>query len=174
MHFTHQGVFNGVKRVAKGLVQHERVWNRNYVWLLHSYEIYVLGCEIILSPFYCLCKPQLFSYHDLNQNHSKPKLQFSQTLHSSHNFVQVKVFLKVTNTSLYTNQKEKKSRNFLKLIHHKVPQKIKKKQNRKETKSYGSPRDSTINHKETISHGAHVIPQLITRKQYHMVHMTST
>jgi hypothetical protein len=36
----------------------------------------------------------------------KPKLQFSQTLHSYDNFVQVKVFLKVTNTPLYTNQKE--------------------------------------------------------------------
>jgi hypothetical protein len=29
-------------------VQHEQVWNRNYVWLLHSYEIHVLGCKIIL------------------------------------------------------------------------------------------------------------------------------
>jgi hypothetical protein len=47
-----------------------------------------------------------FSYHDLNQNHSKPKFQFSQTLHSSNNFVQVKVSFKVTNTPLYTNQKE--------------------------------------------------------------------
>jgi hypothetical protein len=31
--------------------------------------------------------------------------------------------------------------------------------------------DYTIHHKETISHGAHVIAQFITRKQYHMVHM---
>jgi hypothetical protein len=37
---------------------------------------------------------------------SKPKFQFSQTLHSFNNFVQVKVILKVTNTPLYTNQKE--------------------------------------------------------------------
>jgi len=37
-------------------VQHERVWNQNYVWLLHSYEIYVLGYKIILSPFNCLYK----------------------------------------------------------------------------------------------------------------------
>jgi hypothetical protein len=50
--------------------------------------------------------------HKLHQNYSKPKafpkskLQFSQTLYSYHNFVQMKVFLKVTNTSLYTNQKE--------------------------------------------------------------------
>ncbi len=67
--------------------------------------------------------------------------------------------------------KGNKSRNFLKPIHHKVPQIIKRKQNQKETKSHGSPYDftinhkgtishsspceSTINHKETISHGAH-------------------
>ncbi len=31
--------------------------------------------------------------------------------------------------------------------------------NQKETKSQGSPCDSTINHKETISHGAHDINQ---------------
>jgi hypothetical protein len=40
------------------------------------------------------------------KNLSKSKLQFSQTLYSYHNFVQMKVFLKVTNTSLNTNQKE--------------------------------------------------------------------
>ncbi len=44
--------------------------------------------------------------HKQHQNYSKPKLQFSQTLYSYHNFVQMKVFLKVTNTSLNTNQKE--------------------------------------------------------------------
>jgi hypothetical protein len=53
-----------------------------------------------------------WSTHKLQQKYSKPKallkskLQFSQTLYSYHNFVQMKVFLKVTNTSLYTNQKE--------------------------------------------------------------------
>jgi hypothetical protein len=47
-------------------------------------------------------KPKPFKIKSL----SKPKLQFSQTLHSSNNFVQVKVFFKVTNTPLYTNQKE--------------------------------------------------------------------
>jgi hypothetical protein len=47
-----------------------------------------------------------------HQNYSKPKvlqnpkLQFSQTFYSYHNFVQMKVFLKVTKTSLNTNQKE--------------------------------------------------------------------
>jgi hypothetical protein len=50
--------------------------------------------------------------HKQHQNYSKPKafqnpkLQFSQTLYSYHNFVQMKVFLKVINTSLNTNQKE--------------------------------------------------------------------
>jgi hypothetical protein len=56
------------------------------------------------------------SFHELHINNTKiiqkpkafpkSKLQFSQTLYSDHNFVQMKVFLKVTNTSLYTNQKE--------------------------------------------------------------------
>jgi hypothetical protein len=46
--------------------------------------------------------PKLFK----TKNPSKSKLQFSQTLYSYHNFVQMKMFLKVTNTSLNTNQKE--------------------------------------------------------------------
>jgi hypothetical protein len=37
---------------------------------------------------------------------SKSKFQFSQTLYSYHNFVQIKMPLKLTNTSLNTNQKE--------------------------------------------------------------------
>jgi hypothetical protein len=43
-----------------------------------------------------------FSYHELHTNNTKT----IQTLYSYHNFVQMKVFLKVTNTSLNTNQKE--------------------------------------------------------------------
>jgi hypothetical protein len=56
--------------------------------------------------------PLPWSTHKLHQNYSRPKafskskFQFSQTLYSYHNFVQTKVFLKVTNISLYTNQKE--------------------------------------------------------------------
>jgi hypothetical protein len=81
----------------------------------------------------------------------------------------VKVFSQGHKHLLIYQPKGNKSRNFLKPIHHKVPQIIKRKQNHKETKSHGSPYDFIINHKGTISHGAHVIPQLITRKQYHMV-----
>jgi hypothetical protein len=44
--------------------------------------------------------------HKQRSNYSKSKLQFSQTLYLYHNFVQMKVFFKVTNTSLNTNQKE--------------------------------------------------------------------
>jgi hypothetical protein len=50
--------------------------------------------------------------HKQHQNYSKPKafqnpkLPFSQTLYSYHSFVQMKVFFKVINTSLNTNQKE--------------------------------------------------------------------
>jgi hypothetical protein len=56
-----------------------------------------------------------FSYHELNTNNTKTiqnqksfksKLQFSQTLYSYHNFIQMKVFPKVTNTPLNINQKE--------------------------------------------------------------------
>jgi hypothetical protein len=56
-----------------------------------------------------------FSYHELNTNYTKTiqnqkpfktKTSILTTLHSYNNFVQVKVFLKVTNTHLYTNQKE--------------------------------------------------------------------
>jgi hypothetical protein len=50
--------------------------------------------------------------HKQHQNYSKTK-SFSKnqnfhspTLYSYHNFVQMKVFLKVTNTSLNTNQKQ--------------------------------------------------------------------
>jgi hypothetical protein len=38
--------------------------------------------------------------------------------------------------------------------------------NHKETKSQGSPCDSTINHKETISHGAHDISQCTMTIQF--------
>jgi len=66
-----------------------------------------------------------FSYHKLNtnntktiQNHSKPKAFQNQNfnshklLHSYHNFVQVKVFLKIINTSLYTNKKKTNQETF--------------------------------------------------------------
>jgi len=59
----------------------------------------------------------LWTTHKQHQNYSKPKAfqnqnnQFSQTLYSYHNFVQMKVFLKVTNTSLNTNQKETNQKN---------------------------------------------------------------
>ncbi len=51
-----------------GHVQHEWVWDRNYVWLLHSYEICVLGYKIILPLFYWLCKP-----------HHSPTMNYTQT-----------------------------------------------------------------------------------------------
>jgi len=50
--------------------------------------------------------------HKQHQNYLKvktfqnQKLQFTQTLYSYHNFAQMKVFFKVTNTFLKTNQKE--------------------------------------------------------------------
>jgi len=57
-----------------------------------------------------------FSFHELHINNtktiqktksfSKIKTSIITTLYSYHNLVQMKVFLKITNTSLYTNQKE--------------------------------------------------------------------
>jgi len=56
-----------------------------------------------------------FSYHELHTNNTKTiqnqkpfkiKTSILQTLYSYHHFVQMKVFLKVTNTSLNINQKE--------------------------------------------------------------------
>jgi hypothetical protein len=54
-----------------------------------------------------------FSFHELNTNNTKTiqnqkafQKSILTTLHSNHNFVQREVFFKVTNTSLYTNQKE--------------------------------------------------------------------
>jgi hypothetical protein len=50
--------------------------------------------------------------HKQHQKYSKIKSFFKiktsilTTLYSYHNFVQMKMFLKITNTSLYTNQKE--------------------------------------------------------------------
>jgi len=61
-------------------------------------EIYVLGCKIVLPPFYWLCKPRR-SYHELHINNTKtihsknfPKTLnfYSQTFYSHHNFVQKK------------------------------------------------------------------------------------
>jgi hypothetical protein len=57
-----------------------------------------------------------FSFHELNINNTKTiqnqksfkkiKTSILTTLHSNHNFVQMEVSLKVTNTPLYINQKE--------------------------------------------------------------------
>jgi len=68
----------------------------------------------------------------------------------------MKVFLKVTNTCLNTNQKETNQETSKTYPPHVSPNN-QKEQNHKETKSHGSPCDYTINHKETTSHGAHDI-----------------
>ncbi len=68
----------------------------------------------------------------------------------------MKVPFKVTNISLNTNQKELIKKLPKTYPPHGSPNN-QKEQNHKETKSHGSPFDSTINHKETTSHGAHDI-----------------
>jgi hypothetical protein len=92
-----------------------------YVYYI-AMKIYVFDGRNIFSSFYCLCiticLPILLSWiKHKHQPLSKQKpfkiktsipftILFYQTLHSYNNFVQVKVFLKVTNTHLYTIQNE--------------------------------------------------------------------
>jgi hypothetical protein len=127
-----------------GSVQHERVWNRNYVWLLHNYEICVLGCKIILSPFYYLCKlhhSPTWTKHKQPQNHSKPKAFQNQNFNSNK--------LCIHTIILYKWKRFSRSQT---LIY--IP--TKKKLIKKLPKVYpphGLPCDSTINHKKTKSHG---------------------
>ncbi len=68
----------------------------------------------------------------------------------------MKVFLKVTNTSLNTNHKELIKKLPKTYSPHGSPNN-QKEQNQKEIRKRGSPCDSTINDKETTSHGAHDI-----------------
>ncbi len=66
---------------------------------------YSIGyASLIISPTmnYTYTTLKLFKTKSL----SKLKLQFLETLYSYHNFIQMKMFFKVTNTSLNTNQKE--------------------------------------------------------------------
>jgi hypothetical protein len=93
---------------------------------------------------YTQTTPKLFKTKSL----SKSKLQFSQVLYSYHNFVQMKVSFKVTNTSLNINKRKLIKKLPKTYPPHGSPN------NQKETKSHGSPCDSTINHKETTSHGS--------------------
>jgi hypothetical protein len=82
---------------------------------MYDYYIAMKSMSLVAKSFYHLSivyasftfllpwsKPKPFKTKTL----LKPKLQFSQTLHSSNTFVQMKMFLKVTNTPLNTNQKE--------------------------------------------------------------------
>jgi hypothetical protein len=83
-------------------------------------EIYVLGCTIIFSPFYCLCissKPLTILLpwikHKQHQNHSKPKpripSQFYPIKLCIHTIIlyQVKVFFQRSQTPPYILSKRK-------------------------------------------------------------------
>jgi hypothetical protein len=90
-----------------------------YVYYI-AMKIYVIACISIFSPFYCLCITSMshtiflpWISHKLHQNLSKlkswlPSQFYSMKLyiHTIIYFYQVKVFPKVTNTHLCTNQKE--------------------------------------------------------------------
>jgi hypothetical protein len=70
---------------------------------LFSHPSIVYASFTILLPWTKLKQHQ---NHSKSKVFQKSKLQFQQTLHSYHNFVQGEVFFKVTNTLLYTNQKK--------------------------------------------------------------------
>jgi hypothetical protein len=102
----------------------------------------------------------LFPYHDLNQNHSKPKAFQNQNFNSDKLCIHPITLYKWTCVS-------RSQTPFYILIKRKQVKKLPKtypsqgsSNNQKETKSQGNiitwcTCDSTINHKETISHGAH-------------------
>jgi hypothetical protein len=116
-----------------------------------------------------------FSFHELHINNTKtiqkPKKNFSKiktsiltTLYSYHNFVQKWRCFSRSQTPPYILTIRKQLKKLLKTYPpHGSPN------NQKKTKSHGSPCDSPINHKEQHHMVPHVIPQLITRKQHHMV-----
>jgi hypothetical protein len=96
-----------------------------------------------------------FSYHDLNQNHSKLKAFQNQNFNSHKLCIHLITLYKwrypsKSQTPFYILTKRKQIKKIPKVY---SPQGYSN--NQKETKSHGSPYDSTINHKETISHGTH-------------------
>jgi hypothetical protein len=109
--------------------------------------------------------------HKQHQNHSKPKAFQNQNFNSHKLCIHIITLYKWrcfsrSQTPPYILTKRKIVKKLPKVYpSHGSPN------NQKERKSHGSPCDSIINHKETISHGAHVISQLITRKHNHMGHM---
>ncbi len=86
-------------------------------------KFYVFDCINIFPPFYCLCitnmshQSPIMITHKQHQNIFKLKSQFLSQfyfvklyIYTTTYFYQVKVFSKVTNTFLYTIQKETKQK----------------------------------------------------------------
>jgi hypothetical protein len=104
-----------------------------------------------------------FSYHELHTNNTKTiqnqKPFLHQNFHSLKlcihvkNFVQNKVFSR-SQTPLYILTKRKLVKKLFKTYPSQGSPNNQKGQNHNETKSHGSPWDSTINHNETKSHGS--------------------
>jgi len=122
-------------------VQHKRVWNRNYVWLLHSYEIYVLGCKNYSLTLQLFMHASPFSYHELNTNNAKT-IQ-NQKPFKNQNFNCNKLCIHII--TLYKWRCFSRSQT---LTYIPTKRKLVKKLP-KVYPPYGSPCDSTINHKET-------------------------
>jgi len=82
-----------------------------YIVMKSMFSVLKLSFHLIIG-YASLIILLSWATHKQHQKYSKTKSFFknqnfnSQTLYSYHNFVQMKVFLKVTNTSLNTNQKE--------------------------------------------------------------------
>jgi hypothetical protein len=86
-------------------VDHERVYDWNFICLLHSYGIYVLDYTNIFLSFYCLCIINVSHYlpwtkHKHHQNHSKPKAQILSQFYSIKFYIHItKIFLSNENVS---------------------------------------------------------------------------
>jgi hypothetical protein len=69
---------------CSGYVEHEWIWDRNYVWLLHSYGnlcswLHNYSLTLLLSM-----QASPFSYHELNTNNTKTiQNQKFKSLHNS-------------------------------------------------------------------------------------------
>jgi len=100
------------------------------------------------------------NYTQTTPNYSKPKafknpkLPFSQTLYSSHNFGTNEGVHQSHKTPPYILTKRKLIKKLSKTYPSQGSPNNQKEQNHKETKSHGSPCDSIINHNKTTSHGS--------------------
>jgi hypothetical protein len=140
------------------------LYNTNGFRTETMYDYYIamksmfLVVKLFFHPFIGYANFTIFlpwTKHKQHQNHSKPKAFQNQNFNSHK--------LCIHTITLYKWRCFSRSQTPLYML-------TKRKLMKKLPKAY-PPQSSPNNQKETKSHGAHVIPQLITRKHNHMVHM---